>query len=202
PFRESTMKRALSGLMMAAVVMATVPQGIAAEGAAVAAPQFKIDYNWPKRPLPNKWALGELGGMFIDDKDHVWIINRPSTLFEWEKAAALTPPRAGCCIPAPPVIEFDPEGNIVQSWGGPGQGYNWPTTEHGIAIDPKGNVWVGGSNTRDNKLGPADGQILKFTHEGKFLMQIGKPGIPAKGSLDQTQVYGAADIAFDAAANE
>jgi DNA-binding beta-propeller fold protein YncE len=140
--------------------------------------------------------------MFIDDKDHVWIINRPSTLFPWEKAAALNPPTAGCCIPAPPVIEFDPDGNIVQAWGGPGQGYDWPTTEHGIAVDPKGNVWLAGSNTRDNKLGPADGEVLKFSHDGKFLMQIGHHGIPPKGSLDQTQVYGAADMAFDAAANE
>jgi DNA-binding beta-propeller fold protein YncE len=107
-----------------------------------------------------------------------------------------------CCVPAPPVIAFDPAGNIIQAWGGPGQGYDWPSTEHGIHVDHKGNVWVGGSATRGNDKRPADGMVLKFTRDGKFLMQIGRPGEPPKKSLDETQVWGAADMAVDPATNE
>src|ERR1700761_8265828 len=111
----------------------------ATTGASV--PQFQVDVHWPKLPLPDKWALGELGGLFVDTHDNVWIIQRPGTLLPFEKAAALTPPTAECCVPAPPVIEFDPQGNVLGSWGGPGNGYDWPRVEHGIYVDYKGNVW-------------------------------------------------------------
>jgi DNA-binding beta-propeller fold protein YncE len=193
--------------LLAAVALTAAAAGKAADKATqktkpADVPSYKVDYSWPKLPLPNKWAIGELGGLFVDSKDHVWIIQRPGTLVSFEKAAALDPPTAGCCFPAPPVIEFDQEGNVVQAWGGPGQGYDWPTTEHGVAVDPKGNVWVGGSSTRAGKDGePADGMLLKFSPQGKFLMQIGHAG-PSKGSLDTTQLAGVADMAFDAAANE
>jgi hypothetical protein len=196
------MKMLMRGLLAAVAVAGFTATAIAAD----AGPQFKIDYSWPKLPLPNKWALGELGGMFIDPQDHVWIYNRPSTLFPWEKAAAMTPPTAECCIPAPPVIEFAPDGSVVQSWGGhspdeKAKGYEWPTTEHGIVVDSKGNVWLAGSSTRDGKDGPADGQLLKFTRDGKFIMQIGHAGV-SKGSTDTTQLSGAAGMALDEAANE
>lgn len=165
-------------------------------------PRYQVDITWPKLPLPNKWALGELGGVYVDERDHVWIVQRPGTLVPYEKAAALDPPTASCCYPAPPVIEFDPQGNVVQAWGGPGEGYDWPTVEHGIMVDHKGNVWIGGSSTRPGRNGePPDGMLLKFTREGKFLMQIGAAG-PSKGSLDPTQLSGVADIAIDAGANE
>lgn len=166
------------------------------------APQYKVDMNWPKLPIPNNWALGELGGLFVDSKDTVWIINRPRTLFTWEKGASMTPPLSSCCFPAPPVIAFDPSGAIVRAWGGPGQGYDWPSTEHGITVDHKGNVWVAGSSTRQGSDGSqADGMVLKFTAEGKFLLQIGHAG-PSKGSLDTMQLSGAADIVVDPAGNE
>jgi DNA-binding beta-propeller fold protein YncE len=165
-------------------------------------PRYKPDYSWPKLPLPKKWALGELGGLYVDAHDHVWIVQRPGTLVPYEKAAALDPPTASCCYPAPPVIELDPAGNVVQAWGGPGQGYDWPTTEHGITVDHKGNVWIGGSATRVGKNGePPDGMVLKFSHDGKFLMQIGHAG-PSKGSRDSTQLSGVADIAVDPSTNE
>lgn len=173
----------------------------AASSAKVKGPQFKVDHSWPKLPLPNKWALGELGGMFIDAQDHVWIYNRPNTLFPWEKAAAANPPTAECCIPAPPVIEFSPAGDVLRSWGGPGEGYEWPSTEHGIVVDSKGNVWLAGSQTREFQGRPADGQLLKFTGDGKFLMQIGHAG-PSKGSTAEDQLSGAAGMALDEAANE
>jgi hypothetical protein len=171
-----------------------------AHGAEV--PRYKVDYNWPQLPLPNKWALGEMGGLFIDSHDHVWVVQRPSTLFPWEKAAALNPPTASCCLPAPPVIEFDTDGKILRAWGGPAAGYDWPSTEHGITVDYKGNVWVGGSSTRPGKNGePEDGMLLKFSPEGKFLLQIGHAG-PSKGSLDTTQLSGVADMVVDPSTNE
>jgi DNA-binding beta-propeller fold protein YncE len=165
-------------------------------------PSYKVDISWPKLPLPHKWALGELGGLFVDSHDDVWIVQRPGTLWPYEKAAVLNPPTAGCCFPAPPVIEFDPAGNVVRSWGGPGKGYEWPQVEHGITVDYKGNVWIGGSATRPGKDGaPADGMLLKFSPEGKFLLQIGHAG-PGKGSLDRTQLSGVADVAVDPQTNE
>ena len=156
-------------------------------------PRFEVDPFWP-RPLPNNWILGQVAGVAVDERDHVWIIQRPRSLSADERGAALNPPRSKCCVPAPPVIEFDRAGNVVQAWGGPGQGYEWPANEHGIRVDPKGNVWVGGN-------GANDGMLLKFSREGKFLMQIGHAG-PSKGNNDTTQLGRPADTWFDAAVNE
>ena len=97
------------------------------------------------------------------------MVQRPRTLTDDEKAASLDPPRTKCCVPAPPVLEFDQDGNLVKAWGGPGEGYDWPENEHGIYIDHKGFVWLAGN-------GEHDGHILKFTRDGKFVMQIGKQG--------------------------
>ena len=77
---------------------------------------------------------------------------------------------------APPLLEFDAAGTFVQAWGGPGQGYEWPNSEHGVYVDPKGFVWIGGNGEKDN-------QILKFTKTGKFVMQIGRAG-QSKGNAD------------------
>jgi hypothetical protein len=130
-------------------------------------PRFEVDPLWPK-PLPNNWILGQVAGIAVDAQDHVWIIQRPRTLTDVEKGAALDPPRSKCCVPAPPVIEFDSDGNVVQAWGGPGAGYEWPKNEHGIRVDPSGFVWLGGN-------APEDGMILKFARDGKFVMQIARP---------------------------
>ncbi len=133
----------------------------------VQAPYLEVDPLWPK-PLPNHWLLGSTIGVWVDERDHVWIIHRSSaTLNANERGAELKPPTGECCAGAPPVLEFDAEGNLVSNWGGPGQGYEWPTSNHGITVDHKGNVWIGGN-------GPGDAQILKFTRSGKFLLQIGK----------------------------
>jgi hypothetical protein len=162
---------------------------LSASGALAAeAPQFQVDPLWPKA-LPNNWILGQVAGIAVDAQDHVWIIQRPRTLSDDEKGATLDPPRSRCCAPAPPVIEFDRNGNVVQAWGGPGNGYDWPKNEHGIRVDSNGFVWIGGN-------APDDGMILKFTREGKFVMQIGKPG-PSKGDNDTTQLSQPADIWID-----
>jgi DNA-binding beta-propeller fold protein YncE len=131
------------------------------------APRFEPDPLWPK-PLPNHWVLGQTVGVWVDSDDHVWVVHRSSTtLDEQEKALELN--NAECCAGAPPVLEFDQGGNLLRHWGGPGQGYEWPDSPHGIFIDYKGNVWLGGN-------GPNDSHILKFTKDGKFIMQAGKKG--------------------------
>ena len=160
--------------------------GLAAPTKPVAVPRFEIDPYWPK-PLPNSWEMGELGAVFVDAKDHVWVISRPRTLTADQIGLSLAPPTAECCIPAPPVIEFDQEGRVVQSWGGPGRGYEWPANEHGLFVDHQGNVWLGGNTTNE------DSQILKFAHDGKFLMQIGRAKT-SKGSLDTDNLNRPAQI--------
>jgi DNA-binding beta-propeller fold protein YncE len=159
----------------------------------LAPPRMQVDAAWPQA-LPNDWIFGQVSGVAVDAKDHVFVIQRPRSLTDEEKAASLSPPRAKCCRPAPPVLEFDPAGKLVKSWGGPGQGYDWPSSEHGITVDGKGFVWIGGN-------GDQDGQILKFTTDGKFVLQIGKPG-PQTGSNDLTRLGRPAGIAVDAAARE
>jgi hypothetical protein len=133
------------------------------------APKLEVDPFWPK-PLPNNWLMGQASGVAVDRRDHVWVLQRPKSLTEDERGATLTPPRSLCCAPAPPVLEFDGEGTLVQAWGGPAAGYTWPANEHGIFVDHREHVWVAGN-------GPKDGQLLKFTRHGRFLMAIGAPGV-------------------------
>src|SRR4051812_46345565 len=156
-------------------------------------PRFEVDASWPKT-LPNKWIMGQAAGVAVDAQDHVWVVQRPKTLTDDEKAASFDPARTKCCVPAPPVLEFDQDGNLVQAWGGPGQGYEWPQNEHGIYIDPKGFVWLASN-------GENDGQILKFTREGKFVLQIGKQG-PQTNSLDTSRLGRPANVTVDPEANE
>src|SRR5207302_981744 len=111
-----------------------------AEGAEVLAPRFEVDPLWPK-PLPNHWVQGMSVGVSVDPRDHVWIVHRTNTFEPMEIYASAQPPKAECCVPAPPVLEFDEEGNLIGHWGGPGQGYDWPDSNHGITVDYKGNVW-------------------------------------------------------------
>jgi len=176
----------------------------------VQAPRFEVDPLWPK-PLPNHWILGSTIGVWVDSDDHVWIIHRSSaTLGNNEKT--LETKQGECCEGAPPILEFDSDGNLLRHWGGPGQGYEWPDSNHGITIDYKGNVWIGGN-------GGPDSHILKFTKDGKFLMQIGKKGARRKagagagnqegqvagfvgGSNDQESFGRVAKIFVDAKANE
>lgn len=156
-------------------------------------PAFKVDPFWPK-PLPNNWLIGQVSGVAVDSRDHVWIVQRPGSLSEDEAGAVQTPPRAVCCIPAPPVIEFDSAGNLIQAWGGPGSGYDWPETEHGIFVDYKDNVWLGGSGANDH-------QVLKFSRDGTFLLQIGEAG--KTGGSNHTSFLGKpADTEVDPETNE
>ncbi|HEU0107548.1 MAG TPA: hypothetical protein VFT38_15315 [Vicinamibacteria bacterium] len=163
---------------------------------AVQAPTFEVDPFWPK-PLPNHWILGSSVGVTVDARDHVFIIHRGApTLNERTEIGLATTPRSAeaCCLPAPPILEFDPAGNVVAHWGGPGPGYEWPTSNHGVTVDDKGNVWIGGN-------GKGDAHILKFTRDGKLLMQFGHAG-KSTGSNDTENFGQVAKIFIDPKANE
>ena len=157
------------------------------------APDFEVDPFWPK-PLPNHWVLGSTIGVAVDRQDHIWIVHRPGSVDDNFKAAALTPPVGRCCTPAPPVLEFDQEGNLLRHWGGPGPGYEWPISNHGITVDHNGNVWIGGNDEKDT-------HVLKFTKDGRFLLQIGRQGVH-NGSNDVEHLWRAAKIVVDPLANE
>jgi DNA-binding beta-propeller fold protein YncE len=163
-----------------------------AQGRTVQAPMFEVDPLWPK-PLPNHWLLGMTIGVWVDDQDQIWIIHRSSaTLHANERALELGV--GECCRGAPPVLVFDQAGNLVRAWGGPGQGYEWPESNHGIHVDYKGNVWIGGN-------GKADAHVLKFTREGKFLLQMGRHGKNG-GSNDPENFGRVAKIWVDPKTNE
>jgi len=157
------------------------------------APRFEVDPWWPK-PLPSNWLMGQAAGIAVDRHDHIWVIQRPRTLTEDERGATLNPPRSLCCAPAPPVLEFDQDGVLVRSWGGQGAGYEWPLIEHGIFVDHQDNVWIGGNDAKDH-------QVLKFTREGKFLLQIGKAD-QTRGDADTAHLGRPANMNVDPATNE
>src|SRR5206468_10967415 len=141
---------------------------------------------------PNHWLLGNVIGVSVDSNDHIWIVHRGAALERMETYAAQNPPASECCLAAPPVLEFDEAGNLIGHWGGPGEGYDWPATNHGITVDYKGNVWIGGNGrggapagasrkgggvqqpADESRMGAAgsvhDSMVLKFTQAGNFLM--------------------------------
>jgi len=177
------------------------------------APRFEVDPYWPK-PMPNNWVMGMTIGIGISSDDHVWVIHRgndPGNLDRTELAVVKEgAPRVGeCCNPAPPVLEFDAAGNLVGSWGGQPKdnSYDWPESNHGIVVDHKGFVWIGGN-------GGPDAHILKFTRDGKFVAQFGKKnarlkeGAPGSkptfvpNSMDMNNFGRVAKIFIDPKANE
>ena len=185
---------------------------------------YEVDRMWPK-PLPNNWVLGSTVGLAVDARDHVFIVHRGQATLDPKFASQMTfapvarGGRAGaapaapargdaaigeevasgakpisdlCCSSAPPVLEFDPAGNLVNHWGGPGTGFEWPPSMHGITIDGKDNVWLAGNGGNT---------VLKFSKDGKFLLQIGKNGA-SKGNKDTANLSRPAEVEVDMAANE
>jgi hypothetical protein len=189
---------------------------------------YEVDRMWPK-PLPNNWVLGSTVGLAVDARDHVFVVHRGQATLDPKFASQMTfapapargarGARAGeapaapgrgdaaigeevasgakpiseiCCSAAPPVLEFDPAGNLVNHWGAPGAGYEWPPSMHGITIDGKDNVWLAGNGGNT---------VLKFSKDGKFLLQIGKNGA-SKGNKDTANLDRPAEVEVDMAANE
>ena len=183
--RTTSVRAVAVVLVVGGLVGASGRNGTGAAQGAQRAPAYQVDALWPK-PLPNRWLVGAIAGVAVDAQDHVWIVHRPGTLQPNETRSIW---RA-----APPVLEFDQDGNLVSAWGGPGAGYEWPDLEHGIYIDHQDHVWLGGG-------GEKDAQILKFTRTGTFLLQIGRKG-QNTGSNDTRNLGGAANIVVDPGANE
>ncbi|HYT69315.1 MAG TPA: hypothetical protein VEL51_23045 [Vicinamibacterales bacterium] len=206
--------------------------GLVPEAFQAAPPAFQVDPLWPK-PLPNHWLLGSVTGVAADAQDHIWVVHRgyDSMTSRTEIGAATNPKTADeCCVPAPPVLEFDAAGNLVGHWGGPGDKYDWPVSPGGIAVDAQG-VWItaagppeipgsanattaraGGTTTRTATTTatgqgttapakPQDAHVLKFSRKGEFLLQIGKAGAPG-GNDSQTALDRPAAVAIDAASKE
>ncbi|MGD9902110.1 MAG: hypothetical protein AB7U83_01475 [Vicinamibacterales bacterium] len=213
----------LVATLMAFAQCAPTPAGVnedraAASGASAdrgQAPVFEVDPFWPK-PLPNHWILGSTVGLSVDPDDNVWIIHRPNTVDDNFRAAdilvgdagaadeeslpgsvggpAVKTPVGECCSVAPPVLVFNQAGELVASWGGPGEGYDWPDNNHGITVDRERNVWLAGNGDRDT-------QILKFTSQGRFLLQIGTHGVH-NGSNDTANMWKPSKVVHDEAAGE
>ena len=152
---------------------------------------FEVDPFWP-RELPEDWLLGNVVGVATDLSDNVWIIHRPNSQRGGEHT--------------PPVIAFDPDGNVVHAWGGPGDGHDWGTQTHGIHVDHEDNVWVGfgGGLPYDlsSRATTDNAHVLKFTPEGEFLLQIGDFGRGTEGSGSTEFLGQPTDVFVDPATDE
>ena len=177
---NSTRRIGVCAAMLFAAALFGTHRRLAAEGGAKQAPIFEVDPFWPK-PLPNHWVTGSTIGLSVDAQDNVWTIHRPNTVEDNFKAADIkvgdargrddeaqpgapsaqptrgSAPIGKCCKVAPPVLVYDQAGNLVKSWGGPGQGYDWPDSNHGITVDHKGNVWLAGNGAE----GHADPEVQR-----------------------------------------
>ncbi len=163
-------------------------------------PTFQRDAAWPPK-LPNDWVMGQMSGVAVDRRDHVWLLHRPRFIAEDKRDHA-----------APPVLEFDATGTFVQGWGGPGEGYEWPENEHGIYVDDKDVVWIGGQAgtgagvvkykmTGNRQVPVDDDMLLKFTAKGKFLQQIGRQN-QSGGNKDTKNLKEPAELVLYRKTNE
>ena len=213
--------------------------------AGASAPSFVVDPTWPK-PLPNNWLIGQVGGLAVDSEDSIWVYHRPRSL-DGSSVRALGPAGtdaagnavdalgnsreladqiAGCCTPAPSVLKFDRDGNLLDAWGGPQdpgflenncreeEDCFWPGREHGIFVDHNGFVYISGNGTDFTGQFPwaatygDDSHILKFTGDGEFIYQIGYAGMegPDSENIDggpngTPQPYLVADFSIDPETN-
>jgi DNA-binding beta-propeller fold protein YncE len=234
--------RSLVLLLTAAGVMALTPAAMSqsrgstllrqGSGGQARAPRYQVQALWPRPFAEQSWVLGSITGVTVDAQNHIWVVHRGADSLENnEKGMMLTPPSSSiCCKAAPFVLEFDQAGALLSSWGGPGQGYQWPQSPGGLAVDPKGNVWITAAGLEPAPAGrgqrandptaagreaaagrrgggppappvPGDAHVIKFSRDGKFLLQIGTPG-KMEGPDSQTTLNRPSAIAFDAAANE
>jgi hypothetical protein len=178
---------ALVALFLAAPLS---PHASAQQASTQRAPIFEVEAAWPT--VPNNWVLGEVSSIAVDARDHIWVLHRPRSIPAERRAQA-----------APPVLEFDTAGTLLGSWGGPGEGFDWPEREHGIYVDARGFVWISGNGgwPKPSGAGSGDDMILKFTSAGKLVLQIGKRG-QSTGNADTANVHQPADVFVHASTNE
>ena len=148
----------------------------------VGVPTFEVDPTWPR--LPNNWVIGDPSSIAVDPHDNVWVLHRPRTVPADKKDHA-----------APPILKFDKNGKFLQAWGGPSEQWEWPDTEHGIYVDYKDHVWIGGNNpVAQLRLTPrAADMLLKFTAKGRLVMQIGRRD-QSQGNKDVKNLHEPADV--------
>ena len=175
------MKTVLAGLLAATCLVAAP---LAAQAQAKV-PTFRYDVDFLQ--VPSQYRLGEITAVAVASADNVWVLQRPRTVAAAERAQA-----------APAVLAFDKSGRFIRAWGGPGEGYEWPTNEHSLYVDAQNRVWISGNAASATA---ADNSILAFSAEGKFLMQIGKQNA-SKGDLDTDNVNRVADLFVDTPRHE
>jgi len=184
------------GLIALGVGQSQLQDEVIAASNDVVAPAFQVDPFWPK-PLPNHWVQGRTIGVDVDDRDHIFVVHRDQeSMFAVRTEIGLYAGVSECCTPAPPILEFDIDGNLVNAWGGQQEGapYVWPSSNHGIEVAPNGDVWIGGN-------GGGDSHVLVFSRDGEFIRQVGVPGNSAD-SNSTTHFSQVAEIAIDPNANE
>jgi DNA-binding beta-propeller fold protein YncE len=186
-------RQAIAALTLALAIGAAatlVVPAAAQQASTLKPPTFQVDAAWPS--IPNNWVLGEVTSIAVDSRDHIWVLHRPRSIPEAQRASA-----------APPVLEFDTSGKLISSWGGPADGYDWPEREHGIFVDAKNFVWISGNGgwPKPSGAGSGDDMVLKFTPAGKLVLQIGKRGA-SKGNSDTANVHQPADVFVHAPSNE
>jgi hypothetical protein len=165
-------------IMQAAALLSVTATAQSRPGAARAVPKFELEPPWLK--LPPNWVLGQVSSTASDEQDHLWVLHRPRSVAQGRQTG-------------PPVLEFDQNGRYLRGWGGPGEGYDWPESEHGIFVDYRGYVWIGGQGNED--------QILKFTKDGEFVLQIGRRGQP-KTNRDTQNFWRPSDVFVHPPTNE
>jgi hypothetical protein len=184
-----------NSFMLGGAIVLSAAGGLSAQKAAektVTAPRFEVDMLWPK-PMPNHWILGSVTGVAVDSRDHIFVLSIPDYFtVRTELGTGPNGPTGECCFAAPAVMEYDAAGNVVGHFGGAGNGYDWPTQAHGIAVDKDGNVWIGGTGGNDTRL-------LKFSRDGKFLAAIGQAA--ASGQPVSPTSPAAPDTAYTGASN-
>jgi DNA-binding beta-propeller fold protein YncE len=197
-----------------AVLLLGIAAGCTALASDLNVPRFEVDPLWPM-PLEYPYILGPVSGLTVAPDGNILIVTRQDGFSQINEINSVTS-TGTCCTPSQAVLEYAPDGSLVREWGGPDNGYDWPQRPHGIAIDPEGNIWIGGGVVTGGGGGgfgggggaapnaaPIDSHILKFSRDGRHLATIGQPGQGAAANQHSaTSFGGAARFSFDASANE
>jgi DNA-binding beta-propeller fold protein YncE len=193
------------------------------------APAYRNVPLWPRPFVDDSWVIGSVTGVATDAQNNVWVAHRGNESLEANERGMIPvpggqgqPSSSVCCMAAPFILQYDPNGKLINSWGGASSGYQWPQATGGIAVDAKGNVWITAAGLEVNPNPPtgrgrggapggapekpppppiADAHVLKFSSDGRYLMTIGTPG-KMDGPESQTTLNRPSAVAYDSAANE